>query len=154
MRPWRSTPVAAPTPCPPRVHRPTCGSFERIGSWHILSAWRSTSRFTRPADLDVLSHFRVEFYDCLYSCAGALFELTDAVPCADGPVQTLAELSLTVGHRRGHGALHAALDRGRPEPTRLRRTLAGPPPPKTADERSVLAVGRVALATTGPSHQW
>ncbi|MFV5998276.1 hypothetical protein ACNPQM_39410 [Streptomyces sp. NPDC056231] len=41
-----------------------------------------------PADaaLSVLSHFRVEFYDCLYSRADALFELTDAVLCADGPV--------------------------------------------------------------------
>ncbi|BCL26187.1 hypothetical protein GCM10017557_10460 [Streptomyces aurantiacus] len=29
------------------------------------------------AALDALSHFRVEFYDCLYSRADALFKLTD-----------------------------------------------------------------------------
>ncbi|MFF4860994.1 transposase, partial [Streptomyces sp. NPDC001231] len=46
--------------------------------------------------LGVLSRFRVEFYDCLYSRADALFELTDAVLCADGPVKTLVELSLAV----------------------------------------------------------
>ncbi|TXS54759.1 transposase, partial [Streptomyces sp. sk2.1] len=44
--------------------------------------------------LDVLSRFRVEFYECLYARADALFELTDAVLCADGPVKTLVELSL------------------------------------------------------------
>lgn len=54
------------------------------------------------AALDVLSHFRVEFYDCLYTRADALFELTDAVLCSDGPVTSLVELTLTAEHRRGH----------------------------------------------------
>lgn len=35
--------------------------------------------------LEVLSRFRAEFYDCLYVRADALFELTDAVLCEDGP---------------------------------------------------------------------
>ncbi|CAL9630222.1 hypothetical protein SUDANB70_06085 (plasmid) [Streptomyces sp. enrichment culture] len=61
--------------------------------------------------LGLSSRFRAEFYECLYKRADALFELTDAV-CADGPVKTLVELSLAVEHRRGHGALYAALDRG------------------------------------------
>lgn len=73
-------------------------------------------------------------------CQDALFELTDAVLCADGPVKTLVELSLAVEHRHGHGALYAALDRGWLEPTRLRRTLAGLPLPEAADGRIVLAV--------------
>ncbi|MFF4831814.1 transposase [Streptomyces sp. NPDC001315] len=90
--------------------------------------------------LGLLSRFRVEFYECLYKRADALFELTDAVLCTDGPVKTLVELSLAVEHRRGHGALYAALDRGWLEPTRLRRTLAGLPLPKAADGRIVLAV--------------
>ncbi|WP_406434277.1 transposase [Streptomyces sp. NBC_01589] len=90
--------------------------------------------------LDVLSRFRVEFYECLYARADALFELTDAVLCADGPVKTLVELSLAVEHRRGHGALYAALDRGWMEPMRLRRALAGLPLPRAADGRIVLAV--------------
>ncbi|MCX4752054.1 NF041680 family putative transposase [Kitasatospora purpeofusca] len=92
------------------------------------------------AALDVLSRFRVEFYDCLYARQDALFELTDAVLCTDGPVKTLVELSLAIEHRRGHGALYAALDRGWCEPARLRRTLAGLPLPRAADGRIVLAV--------------
>ncbi|MBP5891015.1 transposase [Streptomyces sp. LBUM 1483] len=79
-----------------------------------------------------MSRFRVDFCECLYARRDALFELTDAVLCADGPVNTLVELSLAVEHRRGHGALYAALDRGWLEPTRLRRTLAGLPLPKAA----------------------
>lgn len=55
-------------------------------------------------------------------------------------MKTLVELSLAVEHRRGHGALYAALDRGWLEPARLRRTLAGLPLPKAADGRIVLAV--------------
>jgi DDE superfamily endonuclease len=90
--------------------------------------------------LEVLSRFRVEFYECLYARADALFELTDAVLCADGPVKTLVELSLAAEHRRGHGALYAALNRGWAEPVRLRRILAGLPLPKAADGRIVLAV--------------
>ncbi|RRR81761.1 hypothetical protein EHS43_18260 [Streptomyces sp. RP5T] len=59
-----------------------------------------------PADaaLGVLSHFRVEFYDCMYSRADALFELTDAVLCTDEWVKILVELCLAVEHRRGHGS--------------------------------------------------
>ncbi|MER5642646.1 NF041680 family putative transposase [Kitasatospora sp. NPDC002227] len=90
--------------------------------------------------LGVLSRFRVEFYESLYARADVLFELTDAVLCADGPVKTLVELSLAVEHRRGHGALYAALDRGWPEPVRLRLTLAGLPLPRPAGGRIVLAV--------------
>ncbi|MFE2490946.1 hypothetical protein ACFXGR_48660, partial [Streptomyces mirabilis] len=38
------------------------------------------------AALGVLSHFRVQFYDCLYTRADALFELTDGAPrSADVP---------------------------------------------------------------------
>ncbi|MGH3313279.1 MAG: NF041680 family putative transposase [Streptomyces sp.] len=90
--------------------------------------------------LGVLSRFRVEFYESLYARADALFELTDAVLCSDGPVKTLVELSLAAEHRRGHGALYQALDRGRLEPARLRRVLAGLPLPRAADGRIVLAV--------------
>ncbi|MFI8194048.1 NF041680 family putative transposase [Streptomyces sp. NPDC085946] len=90
--------------------------------------------------LGLLSRFRVEFYECLYQRADALFELTDALLCADGPVKTLVELSLAAEHRRGHGAMYAALDRGWLEPARLRRVLAGLPLPRAADGRIVLAV--------------
>ncbi|BFO21936.1 hypothetical protein SHKM778_83240 [Streptomyces sp. KM77-8] len=116
-----------------------------------LAAEQSTD-----AALGVLSHFRVEFYDCLYSRADALFELTDAVLCADGPVTSLVELTLTAEHRRGHGAMYDAVNHGWLEPRRLRRLLASTPLPRAADGRIVLAVDvsnwlRPDAPTTRPS---
>jgi len=70
-----------------------------------------------PADagagpLAVLSRFRVDFHACLTARRDELFELTDAVLCAGGPVTTLAGLSLAPEHRRGHGALYDAVNQG------------------------------------------
>jgi hypothetical protein len=90
--------------------------------------------------MSVLSHFRVEFYDCLYKRPDALFEPADAVLCADGPVTSLTELTLTAEHQRGHGAMYDAVNHGRLEPRRLRRLLASTPLPRAADGRIVLAV--------------
>lgn len=90
--------------------------------------------------LDVLSRFRGEFYECLYTRADALFELTDAVLCADGPVVSLPELTLTAEHRRGHGAMYDALNTGWLEAARLRCLFASLPLPRAADGRIVLAV--------------
>jgi hypothetical protein len=70
-------------------------------------------RAARVEALTVLSRFRQELYDCLTSRADALFELTDAVLCARGPVTSLPELSLAGVHRRGHGAMYDALAQGR-----------------------------------------
>ncbi|MBB4928149.1 hypothetical protein FHR34_007244 [Kitasatospora kifunensis] len=70
----------------------------------------------------------------------ALFELADAVLCADGPVRSLVELSLVGEHRRGHGGLYDALSHGRLDADRLRRALASVPLPRAADGRLVLAV--------------
>jgi hypothetical protein len=89
--------------------------------------------------LTVLSRFRTDFYACLSARADALFELTDALLCTDGPVKTLVELSLAPEHRRGHGALYGALNHGRLNVARLRRTLVGLPLPRAADGRIVLA---------------
>ena len=44
--------------------------------------------------LSGLSRFRDGFYDCLNARADALFELADAAICTDGPVTSLAQLSL------------------------------------------------------------
>ncbi|MEU7814191.1 hypothetical protein [Pseudonocardia sp. NPDC049154] len=55
-----------------------------------------------------LAGFRQEFYASLTARADALFELTDAVLCADGPVHSLPELTLVAEHRRGHGAMYDA----------------------------------------------
>ena len=61
----------------------------------------------------MLSRFRLEFHGCLTARGDELFELADAVLCADGPVRTLAGLSLAPEHRRGHGALYDAVNHGR-----------------------------------------
>lgn len=87
-----------------------------------------------------LTRFREEFYGCLTARADALFELTDAVLCADGPVRSLVDLTLVAEHRRGHGAMYDALGHGRVEPERIRRSLAALPLPRASDGRIVLAV--------------
>ena len=90
---------------------------------------RTAGRVTPSAGRGDLDWFRREFYASLTARADALFELTDAVLCADGPVTSLVELTLVAEHRRGHGAMYDALDAGRVEPARLRRTLASLPLP-------------------------
>jgi DDE superfamily endonuclease len=90
--------------------------------------------------LAVLSRFRLEFHACLTARGDELFELADAVLCADGPVRTLAGLSLPPEHRRGHGALYDAVNHGRLAIGRLRWSLAALPLPRAADGRLMLAV--------------
>jgi DDE superfamily endonuclease len=94
----------------------------------------------RASALGELSRFRREFYASLPARADALFELADAVLCADGPVTSLVDLTMVAEHRRGHGAMYDALNHGRVEPERLRRALASLPLPRAADGRIVLAV--------------
>ena len=94
---------------------------------------------TREA-LERLGAFRGALYRCLTRRADALFELAEAMLCADGPVRTLAGLSLAPEHRRGHGALYDAVNAGRIEIGRLRRAVAGLPLPRAADGRLMLAV--------------
>jgi hypothetical protein len=76
----------------------------------------------------------------LHGPADALFELADAVLCADGPVKTLVGLSLAPEHQRGHGALYDAVNFGRVEIARLRRALADLPLPAWPDGRIRLGV--------------
>jgi DDE superfamily endonuclease len=89
--------------------------------------------------LAVLSRFRLDFHQCLTARADELCELADAVLCTDGPVDTLAGLSLAPEHQRGHGALYDAVNHGRIDTGRLRRSLAGLPLPRAADGRLMLA---------------
>jgi hypothetical protein len=100
----------------------------------------STTRGDTSARRGDLDRFRQEFYTSLTARADALFELTDALLCADGPVRSLVDLTLVAEHRRGHGAMYDALGHGRVEPDRFRRTLASLPLPRTVDGRIVLAV--------------
>jgi hypothetical protein len=89
--------------------------------------------------LAVLARFRLDFHQCLTARRDELSELADAVLCADGPVRTLAGLSLAPEHRRGHGALYDAVNHGGVNIGRLRRSLAGLPLRRAADGRLVLA---------------
>jgi hypothetical protein len=89
---------------------------------------------------DRLAAFRGELYRCLTARADELFELGDAVLCADGPVRDLAGLSLVAGHRRGHGAVYDALNAGRVDVGRLRWAVGCLPLPSWPDGRIRLAV--------------
>ncbi|EDY56157.2 NF041680 family putative transposase [Streptomyces sviceus] len=86
------------------------------------------------------SRFRGEFYECLTARRDELFELVDAVLCADGPVKSPVDLTLVPEHRRGHGALYGALNRGRINVDRLRALLADMSLPRFDGGRLVLAV--------------
>jgi hypothetical protein len=100
------------------------------------------SVLARVGERDVfeeLSHFRTDFYGCLSARADAFFELADALLCADGPVKTPVELSLTAEHRRGYGSLYAALNHGRLDVERLRDLLVSVPLPRF-EGRIVLSV--------------
>src|SRR4051794_41917447 len=87
-----------------------------------------------------LDRFRGEFFGCLGRRADELFELTDALLCAEGAVRSLVGLCLAPEHRRGHGALYDALNHGRVDTDRLRHTLAELPLPRMFGGRLVLAV--------------
>jgi hypothetical protein len=94
----------------------------------------------RVEGLEVLSGFRREVYDCFTRRADALFEAVDAVLCPDGPVTSLAELSLAAVYQRGHGALYGALNCGVVEFDRLRRAVAALALPRGSDGGLRLAV--------------
>lgn len=101
---------------------------------------RSAKRDDTSAQRGDLARFRQEFYASLTARADALFELTDAILCAEGPVRSLVDLTLVAEHRRGHGAMYDALGHGQVQPERIRRTLASLPLPRSSDGRLVLAV--------------
>ncbi|GGV09003.1 hypothetical protein GCM10010260_53790 [Streptomyces filipinensis] len=89
---------------------------------------------------DFASRLREDLFDCLTARGDELFDLTDTLLCADGPVMSPVDLTLVAEHRRGHGALYDALNCGNVDVPRLRQVLAGLPMPQAADGRLVLAV--------------
>src|SRR3954468_19946660 len=93
-------------------------------------------------ELNRLREFRGQMYRCLGRRADELFELTDALLCAEGPVQSLVGLCLAPEHRRGHGALYDALTSGEVHADRLRAELAALPMPR-------MFGGRIVLPSTG-----
>uniref|UniRef100_UPI00189217E3 NF041680 family putative transposase n=2 Tax=Catenulispora pinisilvae TaxID=2705253 RepID=UPI00189217E3 len=97
-------------------------------------------RVEAGGDLETLAEFRRGLHACLQARADELFELTEALLCAPGPVRQLVDLALAVEHRRGHGALYDGINAGRIEVARLSTLLANLPVPRTGDGRIVLAV--------------
>jgi hypothetical protein len=79
--------------------------------------------------LAALEEFRLRLYGCLTARADALFDLVDAVLCADHVVASLVQLCLEPEFRRGHGALYDALSAGRIDDERLFSLLAEALPP-------------------------
>ena len=69
-----------------------------------------------------LGQFRAELHACFPRRADALFELGDALLCAQA-VPSLPHLSLEPVHQRGWGSAYAALARGRIDTERLRDLL-------------------------------
>jgi DDE superfamily endonuclease len=74
--------------------------------------------------LERLRGFRQSLYECLDARADALFELADAVLCADHAVTSLVQLCLEPEFTRGHGALYDALSAGRIDDERFFSLLA------------------------------
>jgi hypothetical protein len=83
----------------------------------------SSTLVTRAQRAEQLKDFRNYFYDCLGGWADALFELTDAVLCAAGPVCSVPALSLGPTFRRSHGSIYKALSKGEVDQDQLRELL-------------------------------
>ena len=94
----------------------------------------------RREALGVLCRFRRDLYECLPGRGDELFELVDALLCADGPVKTLVGLALVPEHRRGHGALYDGINHGVIDFARIQVAVAALPLPRGADGRLMLAV--------------
>ncbi|WP_173135045.1 transposase [Kibdelosporangium persicum] len=82
-----------------------------------------------------LSGFREAFHRCLTARADALFELS-----AEGPVTSLAELSLEPEHRRGHDSLSGGFDQGGGDIDRFRNVVARQQVPRWGDGRIMLGI--------------
>jgi hypothetical protein len=75
------------------------------------------------ARYQALRKFRARLYGCLTARPDALFELCDAILCADHAVTSLVQLSLVPDFRRGHGALYDALAAGQIDGDKLAALL-------------------------------
>jgi hypothetical protein len=82
------------------------------------------SAVARYRALAGLRGFRQSLYECLKARADSLFELADAVLCADHAVTSLVQLCLEPEFTRGHGALYDALSAGRIDDERFFSLLA------------------------------
>src|SRR5215217_2765600 len=89
---------------------------------------------------EAIHAFRRSLYECFNRRGDALFELTDAMPTADGAAPSPVHLSLQASHRRGWGSLYAAVDRGRIDDEALRKPLGRHPLAGAQGEVPVYAV--------------
>jgi hypothetical protein len=117
-------------------------TLPRPGSWlqtlpgtgqALPSAWAAgqapdprvfTGAVARYQAMGRLREFRSRLYECLARRADTLFELADAVLCADHAVTSLVQLCLEPEFTRGHGALYDALSAGRTDDEGLFSLLA------------------------------
>lgn len=99
-----------------------------------------------------LRGFRQSLYECLDARADALFEVADAVLCADHAVTSLVQLSLEPEFTRGHGALYDALAAGRIDNERFFSLLAAELPQAVdGPEARDLAGGRSPNGEPAPA---
>jgi DDE superfamily endonuclease len=92
-----------------------------------------------------LQAFRRELLACFHRRGDALFELTDAMLCAQGRVCSAVELSLEPECRRGYGSVFAALNHGRIDDTAMRRLLVGRTAPARPGEPLMFAIDTTSL---------
>jgi DDE superfamily endonuclease len=88
-----------------------------------------------------LREFRARLYACLTSRPDALFELTDAILCADHAVTSLVQLSLRPEFTRGHGALYDALKDGDIDEEAFAQLLTGTLPQLIDGEQARAWIG-------------
>ncbi len=93
-----------------------------------------------------LTTFRRQLMGCFTRRGDTLFEVTDAMLCAQGRVSSPAELSLEPELRRGHGSVYAALRHGRINGAALRRLLVGRVAPARPGEPLMFAIDTTPLA--------
>lgn len=94
----------------------------------------------RVEALSGLSRFRAGLHACFTRRGDALFELADAMLCAQGPVRSPVELSLEPEFRRRHGSVYDALAHGQISSSRLRHLLIGLSAPARAGEPLMFAI--------------
>ncbi|MFF1650765.1 transposase, partial [Streptomyces sp. NPDC058240] len=94
----------------------------------------------RVEALSELSRFRAGLHACFTRRGDALFELADAMLCAQGPVRSPVELSLEPEFRRRHGSVYDALAHGQISSSRLRHLLIGLSAPARAGEPLMFAI--------------
>lgn len=108
--------------------RPGSGMQSLPGTGPALPPAPDPAAFTRAVArwraLERLREFRQSLYECFDARADALFELADAVLCADHAVTSLVRLSLEPEFTRGHGALYDAIAAGRVDDEKLFSLLA------------------------------